>query len=71
MSETEKELLDALQAMVSQHCHCDNDGPYHSGYLTANAEAMRLLAKHQRFKPTWDCTDFKKGDTRCVIGDFI
>ena len=71
MSETEKELLDALGAMVYQHCQSDYEGPYHSGYLSANAEAMRLLMKHGRFKASVDVTDYKKGDTRCVIGEFI
>lgn len=69
MSETDKELLDALSAMVSQHCKFMD--AYHSGYLTANAEAMRVLMKHGRFKASVDVTDYKKGDTRCVIGEFI
>ena len=45
------ELLEALEDMVTQHCSAENKNQsYHlySMSLSANAKAMRLLAKHRR-----------------------
>lgn len=45
------ELLEALEDMVNQHCTVNTDvGPSYldSMALSANADAMRLLAKHNR-----------------------
>lgn len=49
------ELLDALQAMAEQWCHTDGPrgkepGLTDSGAITANAEALHLLAEHGRFR---------------------
>ena len=76
MSYTEKkELLDTLSAMVSQHCDFDDEvgtiPQYHSGYITANAAAMRVLENYGRMRLIKNITHFKDGDTRLVYGEFI
>lgn len=53
-----EDLLDALQAMAEQHCHTeskdhpDYPGRTDSGAITANAEALSMLAEHGRFRIT-------------------
>ena len=42
-----EEMLEALEDMVNQHCSIEN-GELDSMALSANADAMRLLAKHNR-----------------------
>ena len=64
MSETEKELLDSLADMVGQHCYRTDTDNYTSGAISTDADAMRLLVKHGRFK-------IEKEFGRIVIGDFI
>lgn len=55
------ELLDALQAMAEQHCHTERKdhpefpGRTDSGAITANAEALFMLAEHGRFRITAGC----------------
>ena len=46
----EKELLDDLQDLVNQHCYVEDAGKVYldSMALSANADAMRLLARHNR-----------------------
>ena len=43
-----RELAEALEDMVRQHCPTDVIGRYDSCALSANADAMRLLAKAGR-----------------------
>jgi hypothetical protein len=49
-----KEALSFVQDMVAQSCHCQHgevkEGTYHSMCLSTYADAMRLLARHGRFK---------------------
>lgn len=55
------ELLDALEEMARQHCGTEPaDHPTYphrtdSGALSANAEALELLAEHGRFSVTVSC----------------
>jgi hypothetical protein len=42
----ENELLWALRDMVLQHCSDNKTGRVESGFLSANAYAMRLLVEH-------------------------
>jgi len=42
------ELLDALCDLVDQHCTYDNADGLDSMALSADADALRLLAKHGR-----------------------
>ncbi len=45
------ELLDALDDMAHQHCYTKKDTlETDSGAITANAEALALLAKYKRFR---------------------
>jgi hypothetical protein len=52
MTKTEEELLEALEDMVNQHCTTTNtkgEIPHlDSMALSANADAMRILAKHNK-----------------------
>lgn len=48
-----REVAEALVRMVCQHCHYQ-DGEYDSGMLSANADAMRMLATHGRGTLTLD-----------------
>lgn len=45
------DALDALEDMCRQHCHPagDNTTLIDSGFLSANAEGLRTLAKYGRF----------------------
>ena len=44
-----EELLEALEDMVNQHCSVTEKESYlDSMALSANANAMRILAKHKR-----------------------
>ena len=63
MTETEKELLEGLRDMVRQHCYHDEKGRYDSGALSANADALELLAKHGLF-------EIESSRGRMVIGRF-
>jgi hypothetical protein len=57
---TEIDLLDALEDMARQHCFIDKQPRVRfgvsevnvtvSGALTADADALRVLAKHGRFR---------------------
>lgn len=58
------ELLDALEDMVWQHCYQHDDDSFDSGALTANAVALRVLAKHNRFQ-------IEREYGRMVVGRFI
>jgi len=58
----ETDLLDALADMVNQHCQYKDY--LDSGGLSANDEAMRLLAAHGRLK-------IEKEYGRRVIGHWI
>jgi hypothetical protein len=59
-----KELTESLEDMVRQHCYCEQKtGYYDSGALTADADAMRLLAKLGKFE-----IDLDRG--RIVRGSF-
>jgi len=53
------DLLDDLERMAREHCHTEKERTYHgmlefnvtdSGGITANAEALRKLARHGRFR---------------------
>jgi len=50
------ELIEALKDMVNQHCSCSSDGcetvHLDSMALSANAHAMRLLARHGELEIT-------------------
>lgn len=61
-TEKEKELLDALEDVVNQACLFDDI--LDSGALTANANAMRLLADYGRIKIKRECG-------RRVIGKWV
>ena len=44
------ELLNALESMARQHCHTRPDTRRtDSGAISANADALEILAKHKRF----------------------
>ena len=52
------DALELLAGMVDQHCSTPNlDYPLSSGYISINAEAMRLLAHHGMFVITDDDGD--------------
>lgn len=56
------ELLDALNDMARQHCHTNPEThETDSGAITANAEALELLAEHNRFTTL-------RGFGRMVVG---
>lgn len=47
------EILDALEDMARQHCHTHTDSKQtNSEALSANADALLVLAKHGRFRIT-------------------
>lgn len=46
--------LDALEDMVRQHVGHDRDAPLHSGFLSANADALRVLGRHGLVEITCD-----------------
>lgn len=75
MNPIETELLDALADMVMQHCRDESLGGgtspnYSSGFLSANANAMRLLAKYGRMAILHDGRTVPNRDGRGVIGYF-
>lgn len=49
------EILDALESMVHQHCGDTEDGAIDSLALSANAEAMHVLAKYGRLDIEVEC----------------
>ena len=57
------EALGTVAGLVRQHCCPDESGRYDSMCLSANAEAMELLAEHGRFK-------IETGFGRRVFGRF-
>ena len=60
----ENELLSALADMVNQHCSVPDSANLDSCALSANAYAMRILAKHGKLK-------ILNEYGRRVIGKFI
>ena len=50
-TKNEKELLNALDSMVNQHCR-QSEGELDSIALSANAYAMRLLEEYGRIEIT-------------------
>jgi hypothetical protein len=50
-------LLRQLEDMARQHCHTDRAGgsATDSGGIGANADALRTLAKHRRFRIVREC----------------
>ena len=55
------ELLDALEDMCHQWCGETPDGEVDSGAISANADALELLAKHGRFT-------IDRGIGRMIVG---
>ena len=68
MNDAKEELLDALSSMVRQYCSFDDEAgsipTYCSGFIRADADAMRVLAKYERFIINFD------DGSRSVYGRF-
>ena len=60
MTEIQK-AVNIIKWLVIQHLTPEDDGAYGSGFLSANAEALRFLIKHGEMKELAD-----KG--KCVYG---
>ncbi len=59
-----RRTLDVLEDLARQHCG-EEDGRVKSGYVGANARALRQLARHRRVE-----IDFDDGD-RQVVGRWV
>lgn len=46
--------LDIIADLLEQHCWQERSDDLDSGFITANANAMRFLAQHGRFDITMD-----------------
>lgn len=58
------ELVEALEDMVRQHCYTKDPDEVQSNALSANAEAIEILARHGRI-------EILKGAGRMLIGRWI
>lgn len=60
----QKELLDVIEYSVRQHIRLEPDGvTYFSGFVSANAEAIRVLIEHGRMSG--------EVDGRVAFGKFL